>query len=121
MTRSVDNLGVGSVYATFDIDTTGSDYDLTTANEGEAVALSGNNETDRGADDDPLLGQLISVQTDIAVVQVAGVMRVPFSGTTPSVGDAVAVDGAGNVKTASGGRGLVIAVDAGAGTVDLLL
>jgi hypothetical protein len=122
MTRTVENIGVGSVYATFDIDKTGSDYDLTTSDEGSAVALSGNNEIDRGSDGGPLLGQLVSVQDDIAVVQVKGVVRVPYdTGNAPSVGGGVVVDGAGKVKTSAAGRGLVIALDAANETADVLL
>jgi hypothetical protein len=122
MTRPIENIGVGSTYATFAIDTTGSDYDLTADNEGDAVALSAGNEIDHGSDDDPFLGQAISIQDDIAVVQVAGVVRVPYNtGTAPSVGGGVVVDGAGKVKGSVTGRGLVLAVDATAETADVLL
>ncbi|MCA9437024.1 MAG: hypothetical protein KC978_14660 [Candidatus Omnitrophica bacterium] len=122
MTRPIENIGVGGTYATFAIDTTGSDYDLTTDNEGDAVALSADNEVDHGSDGDPFLGQVISVQDDIAVVQIAGVVRVPYNtGTAPSVGGGAVVDGAGKVKGSATGRGLVLAVDASAETADILL
>jgi hypothetical protein len=122
MARTVENVGVGSVYATFDIDTTGSDFDLVADDEGDAVALSANNEIDHGTDDDPFLGQLISVQEDIAVVQVKGVVRVPYDdAAAPTIGGAVVVNGAGKVKTSATGRGLVIAVDATNETADVLL
>ncbi len=122
MTRPIENIGVGSTYATFAIDTTGSDYDLTVDNEGDAVALSADNEVDHGSDGDPFLGQAISVQDDIAVVQVAGVVRVPYNNAAaPTVGGKVVVDGAGKVKDSATGRGLVLAVDATAETVDVLL
>ena len=39
MSRPVENIGVGSLYATFNIDKTGETYDLTSSNEGDAVAL----------------------------------------------------------------------------------
>jgi len=122
MTRTVENVGIGSVYATFDIDMTGADYDLVADDEGDAVALSGNNEIDHGGADDPFLGQLISVQEDIAVVQVKGVVRVPYdTGNAPTVGGAVVVDGSGKVKTSASGRGLVLAVDSTNEKVDVLL
>ncbi len=122
MTRPIENIGVGSTYATFAIDTTGADYDLTTDHEGDAVALSAGNEVDHGSDGGPFLGQVISVQEDIAVVQVAGVVRVPYNTVAaPSVGGAVVVDGAGKVKDSATGRGLVLAVDATAETADVLL
>lgn len=122
MTRPVENIGVGSAYATFRIDQTGEDYDLTTADEGAAVALSGNNEVDLGAEDGALLGQLLSVQEDLAVVQIAGVIRVPYNtGDAPTVGGSAAVDGAGKVIAAAAGRPLVLAVNASTETADILL
>lgn len=122
MTRSVDNVGIGSLYATFAIDQTGEDYDLTADNEGQAVGLSGSNEIDLGSDGDPFLGRLMSVQEDIAVVQVTGVVRVPYDdGAAPTVGGTVELDGTGKVKTSTAGRGLVLAVDAVAETCDVLL
>ncbi|MCG3197202.1 MAG: hypothetical protein GHCLOJNM_01687 [bacterium] len=122
MSRTVENVGVGSVYATFAIDKTGSDFDLVAADEGKAVSLSGSNETDLGSDGGVFLGQLVSVQEDVAVVQVRGVARVAYNtGAAPSVGGAVAVDGAGKVKASASGRGLVLAVDAASAMVDVLL
>jgi len=122
MTRKVENVGIGGVYATFEIDKTDDEFDLTAEDEGSAVALSGDNETDHGADDDPFLGQLVSVQDDIAVVQVKGVVRAPYDATAaPVLGGAVAVNGVGKVKAAASGRGFVIALDATAETADVLL
>lgn len=122
MSRSVDNSGVGSVYASFNIDMTGSDYDLTSVNEGMAVGLSGNNEVDLGSNGGVFLGKLISVQNDVAVVQIAGVMQVPYNtSVAPSVGGLVVLDGAGNVKASSTGRGLVIAVDSATAMAAVLI
>ncbi len=122
MSRAVENLGAGSVYATFAIDKTGSSYDLVAADEGKAVSLSGSNETDLGSDGGVLLGQLVSVQEDVAVVQVRGVVRVAYNtGAAPTLGGTVAVDGAGKVKASATGRGLVLALDATGATVDVLL
>jgi hypothetical protein len=122
MSRTVDNDGIGGVYATFNVDMTGANYDLTSTHEGLAVSLSGNNEVDLGSNGGLFVGKVISVQTDIAVVQIRGVLRVPYNtGTPPSVGGLVVVDGAGKVKGSVSGRGLVIAVDASAETADVLL
>jgi hypothetical protein len=122
MSRTVENVGVGSVYATFNIDTTSGSYDLTADNEGQAVGLSGDNEIDLGANGGVFLGQVVSVQTDVAVVQVRGIARVPYNtGTPPTVGGAVALDGAGKVKASATGRGLVLAVDTVNQKADVLL
>jgi len=122
MTRPIENIGVGSLHGTFQIDTTGGTPDLDSTNEGNAVALSGNNETDRGSDGDALLGQLASAQDDIAVVQFRGVIRVPYDNTAaPTLGGQVAVNGTGKVKASATGRGMVIAVNSGDETVDVLL
>lgn len=122
MSRSVDNLGVGDLFATLNIDVTGSSYDLTASHEGMAVALSGNNETDLGSNGGTLLGKLVSVQADIAVVQVRGVCRLPYNNTAaPSVGGGLVVDGAGKVKASASGRGLVLSVDTATEQVEVLL
>jgi len=122
MTRSVDNSGVGSVYASFAIDMTGSSYDLTADHEGMAVGISGNNEVDLGINGGSLLGKLMSVQTDVAVVQIAGVIVLPYNpSVTPTLGESVVLDGAGKVKGSTTGRGLVIAVDSSTETTAVLL
>ncbi len=122
MTRSVDNNGVGGVYASFTIDTTDSVYDLIETQVGVAVGLSGNNEVDLGTNNGALLGKLVSVQTDVAVVQIAGVMNLPYNTSlAPSVGGMVVLDGSGKVKTSAAGRGLVLALDSSSETAAVLL
>lgn len=122
MTRSVDNSGVGSVYASFTIDTTDSAYDLAAAHEGMAVGLSGNYEVDLGANGGILLGKLMSVQTDVAVVQISGVMSLPYNAAVaPTLGGAVVLDGSGKIKASATGRGLVLSVDSATETAAILL
>jgi hypothetical protein len=62
--RSVSNHGIGSLYGTFEIDKTGEAYDLTAADVGKAVGLSGNNETDLGSDAGLVLGGWSMCRTD---------------------------------------------------------
>ena len=136
MTRSVDNNGIGALYATFDITQTEGAYDLTLDNVGDAVALADNNQINHGADGGKILGRLAHVSGGLATVQLAGVARlnVNTGETPPAVGDAVVVDGAGKVYQApaiagatgdpAGGnvaRGTVLAVDSTLHTCDVLL
>jgi hypothetical protein len=134
MARTVDNNGIGALYATFDVHQTAGEYDLTADDVGKAAVLSGNNEVDLGSDGDALLGRLEAVRNGLATVQVAGVVRLDVNTgqTAPSVGDAVVVDGAGKVYQApaltgydpAGGniaRGTVLAVDSTNNTCDVLL
>ncbi|MFH1743023.1 MAG: hypothetical protein ABIH23_28795 [bacterium] len=136
MTRPVDNNGLGALYATFEIDTTASEYDLTSDNIGDAVSLSGNNEVDHGTDGGELLGRLEHVDAGLATVQIAGVARfnINTGEDAPGLGDGVVVDGAGKVYQApaidgatgdpAGGniaRGTVIAVDSTNHTCDIIL
>ena len=136
MTRTVDNNGLGALYATFDIDTTDNKYDLTASNIGDAVSLSGNNEVDHGSDGGELLGRLEHVDNGLATVQIAGVARFDINTgeDSPQLGNGVVVDGAGKVYQApaiagatgdpAGGniaRGTVIAVDSTNHTCDIIL
>ena len=136
MTRTVDNNGLGALYATFDIDKTGENYDLTSDDIGDAVSLSGNNEVDQGSDGGQLLGRLEHVNGGLATVQIAGVARfdVDTGKTAPEIGNGVVVNGSGKVYQApaiagetgdpAGGniaRGTVIAVDSTNHTCDILL
>ena len=136
MTRTVDNNGLGALYATFKIDKTGQNYDLTTDNLGDAVSLSGGNEVDHGTDGGQLLGRLEHVANGLATVQIAGVARfdIDTGKTAPQLGNGVVVNGAGKVYQAPaidgasgdppGGniaRGTVIAVDSTNNTCDILL
>lgn len=133
MARVIDNNGIGALYATFEINKSGADYDLTEADIGTAVVLAGNNKINHGADGGKLLGRLEHVAGGMATVQVAGVMRFSINSgkTAPVVGNAVVVDGAGEVYQApevatdpAGGniaQGTVIVVNSTAGTCDVLM
>lgn len=136
MTRTVDNNGIGSLYGTFNIHLTGSDYDLTTGDVGKAVSLSGNNEISNGSDGNQLLGRLEHVAGGLATIQIGGIARfdINTSKTAPNVGNRVVIDGAGKVYQApavaggvgdpAGGniaRGTVIAVDSTNDTCDVIL
>ncbi len=133
MSRTVDNNGVGALYATFAIDKTGDDYDLTSSNIGDAVSLSGTNEVDHGTDGAQLLGRLEHVDNGLVTVQLAGVARFSINTgkTAPDLGNGIVVDGAGKVYQApavadapAGGniaRGTVLAIDAVNNTCDVLL
>jgi hypothetical protein len=93
----------------------------TTADEGKAVALTADSTVGVGTDGAALEGKLLKVEGDgVGTVQVGGVLNLPYkSGTVPTVGSKVVVDGAGNVKDYASdtiahamlGRGEVISVD----------
>lgn len=135
MTRSIDNHGIGALYATFSIHKTGSEYDLDESNIGDAVALSGTNEINHGTDGAQLLGRLEHVSGELATVQIRGVVRFTLATgkTAPNVGNGVVVNGAGRVYQSpavpggsgdpAGGnivRGTTIAVN-GTSNCDVLL
>mgnify|MGYP006297260611 CR=1 FL=1 len=124
MSRAVSNNGIGALYGTFDIDSTGDAFDLTSDDAGKAVVLSGNNEVDLGADAGVPAGRLEHVQDGLATVQIAGVMRLGYVAIAPVAGDSVVVDGNGAVRQAGAeepGRGLVLSVNSSAATCDVLL
>ena len=134
MVRTVDNHGIGALYATFNIHKTGDDYDLDETNLGDAVTLSSSNEIDLGSCGDQLLGRLEHVAGGLATVQIRGVIRFALSDLSiPEIGNGVVVDGMGRVYQApaipdgygveAGGsiaRGSTIAVD-GRSECDVLL
>jgi hypothetical protein len=134
MARTVDNNGVGALYATFRVHSTSGQEDLVPADISRAVALSGSNEVNKGVDGAVLLGRLVQVRDSLATVQIRGVMRFDVNTTkaAPSVGDHVVVDGDGKVYQApelvgydpaggTAGRGTVIAVDNANDRCDVLL
>jgi hypothetical protein len=128
----------GAVYVSFKVHQTTGENDLSDADIGKAVTLTGNYEVGPGSDGDILLGKLIDLSlTDIdsasrvATVQIGGVMTLPATTTTPELGNQVIVDGDGSVKQApvltgydpaggNVGRGLVIDVN-GSSEVTLIL
>lgn len=143
MTYSINNDGAGGTLAlTFAVDTSsGKDFTLTDLdNHLTACAMAGNNTVGMGVAGGRLVGKVIKVSEElhsgtaipaVCTVQVTGVARFLYSGTVPSVGNKVEVDGTGKVRKAvtatdvpAGGtphRGLVIAVDTSATTCDVLL
>ena len=68
-------------------------------------------------------GVIAGVRDELVTVQYRGFVTLPYTGTAPAVGYAtLAANGAGGVKTASGGRSLlVVSVDPTAATVCVLL
>lgn len=127
---------VGAIYLTFAIKQTAGADELTDANLGQAVELSGNYEVTSASDGGIVLGKLIALTLSDAdsgkrkaTVQVAGVMTLPIAATYPAVGNRVVGGGAGKVKQApalgssdpGGGnvaRGTVLSVN---GTTDCTL
>lgn len=122
MIRVVDNYGVGALYGTFVNKPSGTGYELTSDHQDAAVAVGANNEATLGTDGDALLGQVVSVQGELVVVQMRGVVRVPYTAmSTPELGGRVSVDGSGKVRGDTVGGSMVLAVDTSQQTVDVLL
>ena len=68
-------------------------------------------------------GVIAGVRGELVTVQYRGFVTLPYTGTAPAVGYAALVaNGSGGVKTASGGRNLLVtSVDTAASTVCVLL
>ncbi len=142
-TYTVSNEGAAApVLLTFEVDTTTNrDFTQTDLDNSLAAAtMAGNNKIGMGAAGDRLVGKVIKVSEELqagtaipalCTVQVTGVARFKYSGTAPTVGEKVEVDGTGKVRRAStstdvpvGGtkhRGLVVAVNTSDTTCDVLL
>jgi len=115
----VDYEGIGALYATFAVDSaTQAAYAASgvVAVEGKAVALTGESTCGFGSDGDALLGRLDKYEDDgYATVQVGGFTALPgVSGTLPSYGDVLVVDGNGAVKASTGATGTAKAIEVGA-------
>ena len=129
----INNEGVGKVELTMAVDTTSAkDFTQTDLDAGyNACVVSDDNEAGMGSSGDKLFGKVTGVSDDLdandipktCTVQVGGVAKFTLgTGTAPTVGQMVEVDGAGRVNVAAadadiaaGGhlaRGQVIAVDA---------
>ncbi len=143
MAYSINNDGAGgNLSLTFVVDTSsGKDFSLADLdNNLSACTMSGSNAVGMGSAGGRLAGKVTKVSEElhagtaipaVCTVQVTGVARFFYSGTAPSVGNKVEVDGTGKVRRATtssdvpvGGslhRGLVIAVDTSATTCDVLL
>ena len=107
--------GIGQVTATF---AAGKDIE-----PGMAVAITANGTVGLGADGGKLCGVVLTAHNGMAAVQIGGMVEVAYTGTAPTVGwSALALNGAGAVKTASGGVScLVAAVDTVGGTAVIKL
>ena len=80
---------------------------------GMAVKVSANGTVAKCADGDAFCGVVTSVRGDIAVVQVSGYVRMPYSGTTaPALGvTTLAADANGGVKSAKGVNVKILELD----------
>jgi hypothetical protein len=142
-TYTVTNEGAGAnLNLTFEVDT-GSNQDFTQTDLDaslNAAVLTANNKVGMGAAGSRIVGKVIKVSEELqagtavpalCTVQVTGVARFKYGGTAPSVGQKVESDGTGKVRQATtstdvpaGGtkhRGLVVAVNTGDTTCDVLL
>lgn len=107
--------GFGAAYATLE---------AAAGLEPGIVALSGNRKVDAAAAGKAFAGVAVSVRDGLALVQLSGVCRLPYTGTTaPTVGYCKLVaDGAGGIKVADTGRELLVtAVDSTGKTAEVLL
>ena len=91
---------------------------------GMAVALSGDSTVGMGKTGDALCGVVQSVKNGMAAVQMYGMAKIGYSGTAPVVGmNAVAVDGAGKIKTVTDGgmNCMILSVNTGDSTAVIKL
>lgn len=99
--------------------------DFTEADEGIPVKMTGNATIGKCADGDPFHGVTVKVEEKrkVASVSVRGMVTLSYSGTDPSTGlQQIVGDGTGKVKIgASGPSRLVLAVDATAKTLSMLI
>lgn len=93
--------------------------------EGKAVTITGNGEVGFGTDGGMLLGRVDKYERDGYVgVQVGGFMELPgVSGSLPTAGAALVVNGSGAVKASAGApdRAYAVNVDSTARTVMVLI
>ena len=142
-TYSITNDGAGAnLLLTFEVDAAANqDFTRTDLDSGlAACSLNANNKVGMGSAGSRLLGKVIKVSEELqagsavpalCTVQVTGVARFKYAATTPVIGQKVEVDGAGKVRQAAtsvdvpaGGtkhRGIVLAVNTGDTTCDVLL
>ncbi len=120
--------GIGAAYATFKaadaiktaVTASGVGYI-----EGKAVTITGNDEVGFGANGAPLLGKALKYEGDgYLSVQYKGYTVLPgVSGSLPTAGNFLVVDGAGAVKASTGavGPARAISVDSTYNTVMVLI
>ncbi len=124
----LDFEGIAAVYATFQADGSVSSVMLAsgvTAVEGKAVTIAGNGIAGFGSAGDPLLGRIDKYEDDhYMTVQTGGYTELPgVSGSLPTAGDFLVVDGSGAVKASTGavGPARAISVDSTNNTVMVLI
>lgn len=90
---------------------------------GVPVCISENGTVAVCADGGQLVGVAVSAGKGINAVQMAGYVKLPYTGNAPELGFCeLSGNGAGGVKVLEGGRKcLVVELDAGAGLVGLFL
>ena len=87
------------------------------------VAMSGDHQVDAPAAGAAFAGVALSVRDGLALVQLSGIGRLPYTGTAPTVGYCkLAADGTGGIKVAETGRELLVtAMDSTGKTAEVLL
>lgn len=90
---------------------------------GALAKLSSNREVTAAGAGEAFIGLVVSVRDHLALVQLAGICTLPYTGEAPAVGYAgLAADGTGGIQAAEGGRQLLItAVDSTDNTAEVLL
>ena len=111
----VDFTGIGVKYATFEAAGSVSAAFLASgANgvEGKAVTITGNSQAGFGSAGNPLLGKILKYEDDdLMTVQYAGYAEMPgVSGTMPTAGNYLVVNGSGAVQASTGATGPAKAV-----------
>jgi len=109
--------GIGEYAATF------YNNSAAPAAAGRAAKISGSGEVSVCSDGEAFAGVCVSAGAEFAAVQLRGFVKLPYSGTAPSLGYVkLSADADGGVKAATGGREyLVVEVDAPVATVGLFL
>lgn len=90
---------------------------------GVPVMMSANGAVAPCAAGKAFCGAAVNVRDGFAAVQLAGYIRLPYTGTAPAVGyQTLAGDGAGKIKTDAAGRQLlVVDVDTSAAVCGVIL
>jgi hypothetical protein len=106
----LDFEGIAAVYATFQADGSVSAVMLASgvaAVEGKAVTIAGNGIAGFGSAGNPLLGRIDKYESDhYMTVQTGGYTKLPgVSGSLPTAGDFLVVNGSGAVQASTGAAG----------------
>lgn len=111
---SVSFNGIGEMYATFLSENT---------EAGVPVAVSGNKTVAKAASGAVFCGVAVSVKDAMNAVQIAGYVKLPYTGTAPAAGYAkLTANGSGGVTANSSGREyLIIEVDSTEKTIGFFI